>query len=80
MREVKEEQSNIEHDALSVGGATITELRYACDTALFATAPDDLYKYVHAVNQHNATYKLAMNASQKRSCISTNCTKILILV
>ena len=32
MREVKEEQSNSEYDKLSIGGATITELRYADDT------------------------------------------------
>ena len=34
MREVEEEQNNTEYDELSVGGTTITELRYADDTAV----------------------------------------------
>ena len=66
MREVKEEQSNSEYDELSVGGARITELKYAHDTGLFSTTPEGLNNLVQAVNQHSPTYKLAMNASKTK--------------
>ena len=55
-RDVEDEQSNTEHDELSVGGTKITELRYADDNALLSTAPDGLNNRLQAVNQHSATY------------------------
>ena len=64
MREVEEEQSNSEYDALSVGGTKITELRYADDTALFSTTPEGLNNLVQAVNKHSAAYKLSINAAK----------------
>ena len=50
IREVKEEQSDTEYDELSVGGATITESRYADDTALFSTTHESLGKRVEAIH------------------------------
>ena len=66
MREVEEEQSNSEYDELSVGGTTITELRYADDTALFSTTPEGLNTIVQAVNKHSSAYKLSINAAKTK--------------
>ena len=67
MREVEEEQTNSEYDELSVGGTTITELRYADDTALLSITPDGLNNSVQAVNKHNAVYKLSINAAKTKT-------------
>ena len=67
MREVEEEQINSEYDELSVGGTTITELRYADDTALLSITPDGLNNSVQAVNKHNAVYKLSINAAKTKT-------------
>ena len=64
IREVEEERSNSEYDELSVGGTNINELRYAYDTALFSTTPEDLNNLVRAVNEHSAAYKLSINAAK----------------
>ena len=66
MREVEEEQNNSEYDDLSVGGTTITELRYAYDTALFSTTPEGLNNLVQAVNKHSSAYKLLINAAKTK--------------
>ena len=42
--------------------SNIADFRYPDDAALFSTIHDALDKLVQAVNQHNATYKLAINA------------------
>ena len=41
----EEEQNNSEFDELSVGGTTITELRYADDTALLSTTLEGLNNF-----------------------------------
>ena len=44
----------------------IADFRYPGDAALFSTIHDALDKLVQAVNQHNATYTLAINASKTK--------------
>ena len=63
---MEEEQNNSEYDELSVGGTTITELRYADDTALLSTTPEGLNNLVQAVNKHSAAYKLSINAAKTK--------------
>ena len=41
-------------------------MRYGDGTALFSTTTEGLYIIMLAVNQHSATYKLAVNASKTK--------------